>query len=364
VTAVRPVELGDIPAIVRLFERVFPNHGWTSRSACEAYFREVFFESPCRDDSLPSWLAEDAGQAVGFCGILPRRMEFRGQSISVAVGTTFMVDPDRRNSLAAMRLLTAYLSGPQDLTFADGATDQARNLWIRAGGHAPLGYNLHWLRPLRPARQILAMLGARGAIPRVLRYGLQPFAAAVDLLAARLPPNKMLRDSEDLSTAAALEPADVVAEFRSMVHGKALVPVYEQSVVEWLFEHAVSRAAHGSFRARRVVAQGRGICGWYVYYVRRGSVGEVVQLCARPGAYDTVLAHLLADAWRQGATAVRGRLDPDRALELADRHCWLRWDGPATLVHSRHPEIVDAILRGDAFFSRFEGEWWLRFLRP
>jgi hypothetical protein len=32
------------------------------------------------------------------------------------------------------------------------------------------------------------------------------------------------------------------------------------------------------------------------------------------------------------------------------------------LVHSRDPEIMAAIHRGEAFLSRLEGEWWLRFL--
>jgi hypothetical protein len=31
------------------------------------------------------------------------------------------------------------------------------------------------------------------------------------------------------------------------------------------------------------------------------------------------------------------------------------------LVHARHQEIVNAIHRGDAFLSRSEGEWWIRF---
>jgi len=31
---------------------------------------------------------------------------------------------------------------------------------------------------------------------------------------------------------------------------------------------------------------------------------------------------LLIDAWRQGATALRGRLDPHHVQQFSDRHCW------------------------------------------
>jgi hypothetical protein len=73
-----------------------------------------------------------------------------------------------------------------------------------------------------------------------------------------------------------------------------------------------------------------------------------------------VLQRLLADAWRHGAAAVRGRLDPRYVQELSRRHCWLRREESWTLVHSRHPDIMAAIHQGNAFLSRLEGEWWLR----
>jgi len=32
-----------------------------------------------------------------------------------------------------------------------------------------------------------------------------------------------------------------------------------------------------------------------------------------------------------------------------------------TLVHSQKPELLDGIHRGDAFLTRLEGEWCMRF---
>ena len=110
-----------------------------------------------------------------------------------------------------------------------------------------------------------------------------------------------------------------------------------------------------------MLESGRRLIGWYLYYLNAGGVSEVVQIAACNGSFDRVLQRLLADAWRQGAVAVRGRLDPRHAQELSDRHCWFRREGTWTLVHSRNADLAAAIHQGNAFLSRLEGEWWLRF---
>jgi hypothetical protein len=35
--------------------------------------------------------------------------------------------------------------------------------------------------------------------------------------------------------------------------------------------------------------------------------------------------------------------------------------GISTLLHARDQSLLVPFLRGDAFFSRLEGEWWMRF---
>jgi hypothetical protein len=64
---------------------------------------------------------------------------------------------------------------------------------------------------------------------------------------------------------------------------------------------------------------------------------------------------------RNGAAAVRGRLDPRHVDALSARHCWFRREGAGVLLHSRRADVSDAFRRGDAALSRLEGEWCLRF---
>jgi hypothetical protein len=350
----------DVPAVAALFARVYPEYRWSSQSACESYFREMLFNNPWRDPQVPSWVAEEGGRISGFYAVMPRRMSLRGRPIRVAVGCQFMVDPDTRDSLTALQLAKACLSGPQDLTLADGANDLSRRMWIRIGGIAPLLYNLHWTRPLRPARYLLSLLEERPAIPLPLTLAARPLGALVDVLAARLRPNRFYREKSELAEDA-LDSSTMLAHLPEVFDGNALQPVYDARALAWLLEQTARKMRYGPLRAR-AVRDGERLLGWYLYYVQAGGVSEVVQIAAREGSFDRVLLRLLADAWRHGAAAVRGRLEPRYAQELAHRHCWFRREGSWTLVHSRHADITAAIQQGDAFLSRLEGEWWLRWM--
>jgi hypothetical protein len=349
----------DVPAVAALFARAYPHRRWASQAACESYFREMFFCNPWRDPELPSWVAKDDGGIFGFYGVMPRPMLFRGRPIRTAVICQAMVDPERRGGLTTVQLVKACLSGPQDLTLADGAHERWRRLWLGIGGTAPLLYSLHWIRPLRPARYVLQLLQKRAAAPSALTLAARPLGALADALAARARPNRFYREQDGLAEEP-LDAATVLAHLPSVFDGSALRPVYDESSLAWLLEQTARMRRHGTLRARAVLDDARRVIGWYLYYALAGGVSEVVQVAACNGSFDRVLQRLLADAWRQGAVAVRGRLDPRYTQELSDRHCWLRRDGSATLIHSRHADVLASIEQGDAFLSRLEGEWWLR----
>jgi hypothetical protein len=351
----------DVPAAAAVLGRVYPDHRWASPAACESYFREVLFHNPWRDPELPSWVAEEDGRICGFYIVMPRRMLLRGRPIRVAVGCQLMVEPDQRHSLTALQLGKACLSGPQDLTLADGASELSRRLCVALGGTASPLYSLQWIRPLRPARYVLSLLHGRGAISAPLALAARPFGAVADALAARLQPNRFLREETELAEEA-LDPHTILAHLPEVMGGKALQPVYDARSLAWLLEQAARKTLHGALRGRAVLDGERRVIGWYLYYVLKGGVSEVLQLAARNGSFDLVLQRLLADAWRHGAAAVRGRLEPRYVQELSNRLCWFRREGEWTLVHSRHPELIAALDQGDAFLSRLEGEWWLRFV--
>ncbi len=361
VARIRVFAEDDLPAVAALFARVYPEDRWSSQAACESYFREMLFHNPWRDLQLPSWVAEDGGRICGCYAVMPRPMLLRGRPIRAAVAFQVLVDPDQRHSLTILQLAQACLSGPQDLTLADGATGQARRMWIGIGGTAPPLYSLHWTRPLRPARYALSLLEERAAFPRPLALAARPLGVLADAFAARLRPNRFLREETDL-VEDALDAATMLAHLPEVLRGSALQPVYDERSLAWLLDQTARKTRHGTLRARAVRDRERRLIGWYLYYVQAGGASEVVQIAALDGSFDRVLQRLLVDSWRHGAAAVRGRVDPRYVQELSARHSWFRWDGTWTLVHSRDPEVMAAIHQEDAFLSRLEGEWWLRFL--
>jgi hypothetical protein len=49
------------------------------------------------------------------------------------------------------------------------------------------------------------------------------------------------------------------------------------------------------------------------------------------------------------------------AAGLNGKSCLLQNRGTPTLLHARQASVLLPFYRGDAFFSRLDGEWWTRF---
>jgi hypothetical protein len=359
--SIREFRSEDISRVVALHGRVFGTSATRTPQKLAACFEEILLKNPWRDSSLPSLVATKNGDITGFLGVVPRPMMLQNRRIRVAVCTQFMVDPQHRIDLCAVQLLKAFFAGPQDLALADGANEGARRMWLALGASAPLLYSLHWLRPLRPARYILSLLERRAGRLQSLAVAGRPLATLADTTLARTPLNLFRGKATELSD----EPLDadtMCAHLPEVMHGTMLQPKYDPRALNWLLDQAGRMTRHGTFRARAVRDAQRRLIGWYIHYVRAGSISEAVQIAARDGAFARVMQQLVLDAWRNGATAVRGRLDPRFAQELTDNHCWLRRDGNWTLVHSRDADVLAAIHQGKLFLSRLEGEWWMRFL--
>lgn len=361
-SAVRQFAEADIPRVAELHQRVFgttdhPAPG--SMDSYRKYFAEVFPPATPLANGVASLVCEERpGAIVGFLGVQTRRMLFDGRPVLMAVCSQFAVDPARRGQ-AGLRLLKQCLGGPQDLSLTDEAGDDTRRVWEWCGGATALLYSIHWIRPLRPARTALALLMRRRS-PGMLARLSTPLASIVDTVCGSLV-RSPLRVSKPRGSREDLHETTLPAQMAEFTAGRSLRPNYADGSLAWLLERASRRTAAGQLRKVLVRDESQDVVGWYVYYANPGGMGEVLQVAARKRAVGHVLDHLLYDAWLCGAIALCGRLDPAFAQELSDRNCLLYRRGYWTLVHSRRPELLHAIERGDAFLTRVEGEWCLRF---
>lgn len=352
---VRPLCEGDLPALAGLWLRAFQRPG--SPEGVRRYFREVFLEHPLGDEGITSLVIEGPGGAVaGFVGALPRHLRFRGRPILAVVATQLMVESG--HGLAAFALLRALFSGPQALTFSDGANDTSQRIWERSGGEVARLYCLDWKRLLRPAGYLAHRL-ARAASPGVAR-ALRPLCDAVDGAAARLVPGSLAAPEPMLDEEDARD-HDVRALMDLDEASAALRPSYDAPSLGWFFSQAARTRGHGALR-RRLCRDGAGASvGWYVYYAKPGGVSTVLQLGGRPRTMRSVLRNLLADAHAQGSVALTGQAEPRWLRELSDERAVFVCSSLGVLIHARDREILGAVQRGDSTLSRLDGEWWLRF---
>ena len=329
--------------------------------AVRSLFQELYFTNPWIDSAFPSLVYEGKnGKIVGFLGIIARKMSVCGQPIRAAFGGNFVVHPEGRSNLAGMRLLGAYMAGKQDLSLTDSANDVSRSLLERLGFRTILPFSIHWARPLRPAHFAVHVASrlTGTAISAILRFAAKPFCLVADSLAARLSFSPF-RQTESHMHAAELDVETLLhclAEFRGSY---SLWADYDAHSLQWLLNFMERMPTRGVLRKLVVRDHSHVIVGWYIYYVKPGAVGEVVQIGGDQRFIKDILDHLFHDAWNHGVIALHGIAPRRQVADLSDKNCVFTCRGGWLVAHSRKPELLELLNRGDAFFSHLDGEWWL-----
>ena len=154
--------------------------------------------------------------------------------------------------------------------------------------------------------------------------------------------------------------AAVFAAMHQMRAAFTLRPHYDPGALEWLLAQARAKSRHGSLEGALLRDRGARAIGWFLYYLNSG-VSKVLTVGGARGELPAVLEALFAHAGTRRAAALEGRLEPHLAAALKGQRCLLQNRGIATLLHARDPALLVPFLRGDALFTRLEGEWWTRF---
>jgi hypothetical protein len=359
---VRPFVESDIPLVADLIWRVLHEYTTAAPASLHVHLDDLFFHNPWAEEGIVSRVLEDAqGKITGFFGAVPRRMSVQGKTIRIAFGSNFVMDPQGRTVLAAIQLVKAFLKGPQDVSMTDSANEASRQLLRSLGFNVVPIYSLQWARPLRPARyaaHALSRLKKSGGA-RMAASLATPASAIADALAAgmRVSP---FRQSRPATSDEELDLATLLQCLNTIPSRHWLLPEYDQTSLNWVFEFIAKRKVYGVLRKRLVRDKNGKIIGWYIYSGGRGEVGEVLQIGAESPSIGVVLDHLFYDAWQLGLIALHGRMEPQFMQELTARVCFFFRHGSWTLVNSKNSELMAMIQSGSAFFSRLEGEWCLR----
>jgi hypothetical protein len=312
------------------------------------FLESLFFDHPWYDPDLPSLVAEDDdGRLQGFIGTHARRMRHRERDLWAAWCSHLVVNPDQAPTGLGMRLLTSFMSGPQELSLSDTASDVVLRMWRAAGGRVDPLRSLAWMRVLRRGRWAARLAAAR--LARRSRSGLVP----VHPLALTFPGRPAPAAGLDL---AMLTPDALAAQCRAVAGSVALCPCYDETFAQWLLQKAEQHLGPTRVVRRLVLRRGRAV-GWFVYTSDPRGRARVLEVGARQRDVDAVTDALFATAAEDGALVLTGRVEPHLHDTLRRHHCVIG-AGQTAVIHARDPWLLADLASPQSLWARLTGEWW------
>jgi hypothetical protein len=354
---VRACRREDIPTIAGMFSRVFRKRTGAPGSELPRYFENILFPNAA-EESRSRVFVDAQGDVRGFIGIWPRRMVLRGRSIEAAIAGSMMVDQPDAHPTAGARLLRAYLSGPQELSFSETANDVSQRMWEKVGGERLPTASLDWLRVLRPAGFAVALAGM--AFRPASIFG--PAASGLDRLVGAAGRNPLAAPEDTLGYRDTdVTSAELVELIPTLSGSYGLHPDWHAPELSVLLAHAESKERYGTLSRRIVHAPGRGPVGCYLYYGHRGRIARVLQVVALPEAVGATLDSLFRHAASAGCVAVRGRADATLLDAVVARRCVL-FHGAAMVIHARDKTLREEVRQARSLLTGLAGESWTRLI--
>jgi hypothetical protein len=151
-----------------------------------AYFERTLLDYPWADPEISSLVFEAGDNRIlGFMGSHVRHLLIDERPIRMGCTGQLVTDPRERHLAIGTRLVRTYLSGLQELTITDGATDVVHEIWVRLGGYALHPGSFVWTRLFRPWRAVGEMWLELRRDERPRRF-LRPIWAVLDSPMTRL----------------------------------------------------------------------------------------------------------------------------------------------------------------------------------
>lgn len=357
VETVRECRREDVPIVAGMFARVFQRGKDVPGSELPRYFENILFPDASNDSRSRVFL-DAQGDVRGFIGIWPRRMVLHGRTIEAAIAGSMMVDQPEAHPTAGARLLRAYLSGPQELSFSETANDISQRMWEKVGGQRLPAASLDWLRVLRPAGFAVALAGMAFRPASVF----SPVASGFDRLVEASGRNPLTAPQDTFGYRdAEITNAELAELIPTLSDSYGLHPDWHSPELSLLLAHAESKERYGDIYRRVVHAPGRGPVGCFLYYGRRGRIARVLQVVALPDAVGATLDSLFRHAASAGCVAVRGRTDATLLDALIARRCVL-FHGGAMVIHARNKALLEEVRQARSLLTGLAGESWTRLI--
>ncbi|MBY5410514.1 hypothetical protein HFO98_19010 [Rhizobium leguminosarum] len=354
---VRPLEAADIDQVASLYLDTFLKRGKSPSEDLIACLEEFYLSGPTVDPQIPSLVhINDSGAISGFVGVNVVPMKFSDTRLRAAFGGTLMVRGREQDPMAGARLLKGFLAGPQDLSLSETANTTSLEMAKALRGVAFASYSLEWMRILRPAAFTCDMTLRKSP----LRTWVLPVARGLDRLHGW---NR--RSAKTAAQTAKAQPVKRVdaeafaASVEMLTSHYRLRPNWPDQLLQHVTHQAFEKPLHGQPVAALVMAPNGTPLGAFLYHLRKGGIGRVLQVLALPGREARVIDCMFADADRRGAAGLRGRTHPAFLDVMLGRKIVFA-NATNTIVFSRDEAINDCFRRGQALVNGLAGESWGR----
>jgi hypothetical protein len=356
---VRPMVAADVPALARLFLKIFRGADRPAGPDLENYLRALTLGSPCYSETAGTQVYEQQDGSIRSALLaVPMRFIACGHVLPGRLLGVFMTDGNKEAAGAA-KLILALRPRRADFSFCDSASPTSASHLVAIGGKPIPVQNLEWSRSFRP----LGALAGRFA-ERVLRRrdpGLARLVRPVDALLRRL---RGERDAEEAAGVKVMEmpvPAFLEHAPRLIAH-YAVRPLWSEDELSWLVSLAAQNTRLGSFTIRAVEDRAGKVIGCFVYYAAPGRTAHVLNVLSLPRQECAVLNAMFRYLDGTGHVEARGRAQPALMVGLALQR-WLVFRHKAfAMTLTRLSDVNDAVVRGDVYIGGLAGEDWSRLM--
>ena len=357
--AVRLMQLADVPAVARLFLKIFRGVDKLASPDLEEYLRALVLESPSYSEAMGTRLYEQQdGRIRSALLTVPMRFVACGNVVPGRLLGVFMTDANKE-AVGAAELILALRPRGANFGFCDSASPTSCNHLLAIGGKPIPLQSLEWLRSFRPMSALVGRLAER-----VLRRRDPGFAALmrpVDVLLRRLV------NGTDVQEPAGLSVTEMSVE-AFLKHAPLLIahyavrPLWSEDELAWLVSLAARNTQLGAFTIQAVEDRAGAVIGCFVYYAAPGRIAQVLNILSLPGREIAVLDAMFRHLDHTGHVEARGRAQLALMRGLALQR-WLVFRHMAFAVAvTRSQDVSDAVARGDVYIGGLAGEDWSRLM--
>ncbi|MHA6689832.1 GNAT family N-acetyltransferase [Devosia sp. A449] len=346
----------DVPAVAALFYRAFRGGGAPS-AAFLSYLERSFFTAPSHDPAVASMVHRDGDGIIDAALlVIPMQVRIGERVLTGRLMSNYMTDP-RQPTRGGANMVLTLRARHHDFCFSDSANPVSADHWRAIGGHVLPVQSLDWRRVFRPAGWLAQRMQRR--VPGWLRPMLGGVARGIDTLLRRLVPG-LRAVGPAVGTPMARD--DFIQLAPGLVERFALHPVWGAEELGWLLEMAAQNPGHGKLHLRELRDGRSELAGCSVFYARPGGMARVLNILSRPGQEAAVVGDLLAHLDTLGCLGATGLAQPFLMAALGAQKGMVFVPRGAYCISTRHAEITDAALRGDAYLGGLMGEDWSRLL--